>query len=539
LAARPPPWHGHEVATVVPNEPTEAAAATPARGVGRGAALVTLGILGSKVVGLARNKVVAHYLGTSDLADATAAAFRVGNITQNLLGEGTLSATFIPVYAKLRLESREKAARFARATLGLLLPVVVFASVLFTLAAPLLSGIIASGFEGDRLALTIKVTRVVFPMTGVLVAGAWSLGVLNAHRRFFLPYIAPVIWSLAQIVALVGASMVLGLKGTGLAMALGWGALAGAVLQVAVMMPSARRVLGGIRPTFSPRTEGVKEAAARLPGAVLGRGVIQLSGLIDTMLVSHLGSGANAVLGYAQNIYLLPMSILGAGEAAAALPEMAEQGAGATGEERKRRMRDALGASLSRLVALSAVATAVFAALGDELVTLLLQGGRFDRSSTHDVEIVLAAYAFGLPGNAICRLLTTVSYALGDTNRPAVYAVIRVVVSTAVGVSLMGSLGVSGVVLGAVAAAWVELALLGYSIRAELGGIGMNQVPLFRIAIVCAATVGVGLGARYALPESLRHHIPGALVVLGLAGAAFLGTAHALKVATLRSMLRG
>lgn len=498
-----------------------------------------MGILASRLMGLARTKVTAHYLGTTDVADAVAAAFRVGNITQNLLGEGTLSATFIPVYAKLKQDSAEKASRFARAVLGLMIPLVGFLTLLFTLGAPLLAGVIANGFEGDKLDLTIRITRTVFPMTGVLVLGAWALGVLNAHRRFLLPYMAPVVWSVAQIAALVGASAIFHLEGAGLAIALGWGALAGALLQVIVMLPGARSLLGGIVPIFSPRVDGVREAGSRLPSAILGRGIIQLSGLIDMMLVSRLGEGANAILNYTQQIYLLPMSLLGTGEAAAALPDLAERRASGSIDEVKPAMRAALGKSLARLTALSVVAAAVFAALGRELITLLLQGGKFDASSTRDVAMVLAAYAAGLPGNAICRLLTTMCFALGDTRRPAIYAVVRVVVSTAVGVSLMGWLGVSGVVIGAVVAAWVELVMLALLVRREIGGLGFEVVPLARILVVAAVTASSGLALRYALPEAFTHTIPGALVVLGVAFAAFGASARSLGVLSLRAMLRG
>jgi putative peptidoglycan lipid II flippase len=517
---------------------TRADPSKPTASVARGAALVSAGILASRLVGLVRTKVVAHYLGTTDVADAAAAAFRVGNITQNLLGEGTLSATFIPVYAKLRKESAEKASRFARAALGMLLPLVAFTTVLFTLAAPLLAGVIANGFHGDKLDLTIRITRTVFPMTGVLVLGAWALGVLNAHRKFLLPYMAPVIWSVAQIAALLGASMILHLGSEGLAIALGWGALAGGVLQVAIMLPSARKLLGRLGPIFSRRTDGVQEAAARLPGAILGRGIIQLSGLIDMMLVSRLGEGANAVMNYAQLLYGLPMSLLGAGEAAAALPELAERRVSGTLDEVKPEMRAQLGRSLSRLTALSFVATAVFAALGYELITVLLQGGKFDERSTRDVAIAIGAYAAGLPGNAICRLLTTACFALGDTRRPAIYAVVRVAVSTAIGIALMGPLGVPGVIIGAVVAAWVELVMLGHFVWRSLGGLGLEHVPIARILIVSAVTAVTGLAARYGLPVAFVHTRLGSLLVLSIAFVSFAASAHSLKVVSLRSLLR-
>src|SRR5690606_31893383 len=135
-------------------------------------------------------------------------------------------------------------------------------------------------------------------------------------RRFFLPYAAPVVWSLSQIGALLFATTVLGeTRGAPLARAAAIGALIGAGLQIAVLLPAVRSALGSLKPTLDARAEGVAEAARRMPSALLGRGGIQLSGLVDTMLVSFLGTGANATFAYAQAIYLLPMSLLGTGEA--------------------------------------------------------------------------------------------------------------------------------------------------------------------------------------------------------------------------------
>src|SRR5262249_374024 len=158
---------------------------------------------------------------------------------------------------------------------------------------------------------TVPVVRVLFPMTGMLVLSAWALGVLNAHRRFFLSYAAPVLWSLAQIAGMVAFGEGVGLRGEALAMALAFCALAGAALQLLVLLASGRARLGGLRPRIDRADPNLREAARRLPGVLLGRGVIQLSGVIDAALVSFLGAGARAVFGYAQLIYLLPMSVLG------------------------------------------------------------------------------------------------------------------------------------------------------------------------------------------------------------------------------------
>lgn len=135
--------------------------------------MVTAGILVSRLFGYARQRVVAHYFGTSVHADAITAGFRIGNITQNLLGEGTLSASFIPVYARLRNSGRAReATHFALACLGLLLVAVALASALGIVAAPWLAWLVAAGFDAERLAMTTSLVRVLFPMTALLVLSA-------------------------------------------------------------------------------------------------------------------------------------------------------------------------------------------------------------------------------------------------------------------------------------------------------------------------------------------------------------------------------
>nr|WP_153818334.1 murein biosynthesis integral membrane protein MurJ [Polyangium spumosum] len=515
-------------------------AAPKATGGARSAALVTAGIVLSRLVGLVRQRVMAHYFGTSAWADMLAAAFRVGNITQNLMGEGTLSATFIPLYARLRGEGKgEEAARFARSALGLLLVVVVAASALGVLFAPWLSYLVAAGFEEEKLAGTVTIVRIVFPMTGLLVLSAWGLGVLNAHRRFFLPYAAPVAWSVAQIVALVVAGAVLGKRGGALATALAWGAFAGAFLQLVVLLPAARRLLGGrITPRLDTKDPHVREAAARLPGALVGRGIIQISGLVDTLLVSFLGTGATATFGYAQTIYLLPMSVLGTGEAAAALPELSGHTAEADVAKRNAAVRARLGASLARIAVLTVPATLVFVFLGGDLVALLLQSGHFDREATARVEELLAAYGFALLGNAAGRVLQTTAYALGDTKTPARFAVLRMVVSTALALVLMRPFGVLGVVLGAVIAGWVETCVMGMRLSRALGGLGLEAVRAGRIVLLGALSVGSGVAVRALLPASLAGTAIGAMLTLGTFGAAFLVLCPALGLFDVRSLLR-
>ncbi len=506
---------------------------------GRGALLVTAGILLSRLFGLVRQRVIGHYFGLSAFTDVIAAAFRVGNIVQNLLGEGTLSAWFIPVYAKKRAAGLVgEATRFALATFGFLLLAVGVASAVGVALAPALTRLIAPGFEAEPLALTTGAVRVLFPMTALLVLSAWALGVLTAHRRFFLAYVAPAAWSAVQIAALVAFGEGLGQRGEPLLGVLVWSALAGAVLQVMVLLPAARRLLGELRPRLDRAAPGLNEALTRLPSAVLGRGVVTLSGAIDLAIVSLLGAGAQAALTAAQMIYFLPMAILGTGEAAAALPGMAGDTAEADPERRNARLRERLGKSLARVTTLALPATLVLALLGGEIIRVALESGEFDRAATLRVRDIVLAYAFALLGNASGRVLSTAIWALGDTRTPARFAIWRVVVSTAGSLVLMQWLGVVGVVLGAVLAAWVETFALARHLRREIGGLGLAHVPFGRALALGGASIAPALLLRAALPASFAQGLLGSALVLAVFGGAFAIAAPALGLFDLRSLLR-
>ncbi len=502
----------------------------------RSATVVTVAIVLSRLVGLIRQRVAAHYFGTSAVADVIAAAFRIGNLAQNLLGEGTLSATFIPVYARLRAAGDEAGARaFARRALGALMLAVLGLTLAGVLGAPWLARVIAGGFEGEKLAFTIEQVRILFPMTGLLVISAWALGVLNSHRSFFLPYAAPILWSVAQIAALfVGGMLRFGDRAMGQALAVG--ALIGAAAVAVVLFARARRYTGSVRPSFDFSSPSLREAVGRFPSVLLGRGVIQISGLVDMLLVSFLGDSAVSTFNYAQTIYLLPMSILGTGEAAAALPEMAGDTTG-TREERNRRIRERLRGSLTRVMLLAIPAVIVMALSGRELVVVLFRTGRFDDDSTARVASALSVYALALVGNAAVRLFATAFFALGDTQTPARTATARVLTSTAISLALMKPLGIAGVVAGATVAAWVEACLLGIALRRELDGLGLDALPLLKFAVLTLACGAAAIGGRLVLGNGSSTPL---FALLGLAttGLTFVVTAHALGLVQLRTLRR-
>ena len=220
----------------------------------RSSFLVASGIFLSRIAGLIRDRVFAHYFGNSDAADAFKAAFRIPNALQNLFGEGVLSASFIPVYAALLARDEDEEARRTAGAVAALLALSTSILVLFgVLATPYLIDAIAPGFSGEKRELTIRIVRILFPGAGLFVFSAWCLGILNSHRRFFLSYTAPVIWNAAMIATLWGFGA--RYAQFPLAIVLSWGSVVGAALMVAIQLPVVLRLLQGFAPVvrFSSR----------------------------------------------------------------------------------------------------------------------------------------------------------------------------------------------------------------------------------------------------------------------------------------------
>ncbi|MFI5235741.1 MAG: lipid II flippase MurJ, partial [Gemmatimonadales bacterium] len=238
-------------------------------------------------MGLVRTRAVAHFLGADAAADAWQAAFKIPNFLQNLFGEGALSASFIPVYAGLlSREEPEEADRVAGAVAGLLAFAVAIIVLIGVLATPWMIDLIVPGFTGDKRELTIRLVRIVFPGTGLLVLSAWCLGILNSHRRFFLSYAAPVLWN----AAIIGALIIFGTHTTqaGLAVAAAWGSVVGSALQVLVQLPRVLRLLGHFRPSLDHTSAHVREVLRNFLPAFVSRGVVQISAYVDVVLASPL-----------------------------------------------------------------------------------------------------------------------------------------------------------------------------------------------------------------------------------------------------------
>ncbi|HVK84070.1 MAG TPA: murein biosynthesis integral membrane protein MurJ [Kofleriaceae bacterium] len=514
---------------------------------GGGALAVGAGIFLSRIAGLVRERAIAHYLGLSPAAGAFRAALRIPNLLQNLLGEGVLSASFIPVYARLLAEGRtEDASRVARAV-GTLLALAASALALVgVLAAGPLVDTLAPGYDAATQALTVRLVQIMFPGVALLVLSAWCLGVLNSHRRFFLSYVSPVLWNAVLIATAILAGRRLAGHDDDIAVWLAWGAVIGSGAQFLVQLPTVISLLRGLRPSLAVHDEGVRKTLGAFVPVLLGRGSVQLSGYIDQVLASYLGAGIVAAMFNAQTLYMLPVSLFGMAVSAAELPEMSS----ATGGEaaRAEHLRTRLRGSLRRVVFLVVPSAVAFVALGGAIVTLLFQTGRFSAHDTRVVWLVLAGSAIGLSAGTQGRLIASAFYALGDPRPPLHAALVRVALTASLGYAfalpLRDALGYSaewgafGLTASAGVAAWLEFVLLERWLSRRIGKVEL-PVRLGLVTLACAALAG-GLG--YGAGELARflgaRGWMASIVAIGVFGAFYLGVTSIAGIPEARAFTR-
>ncbi|HWD91583.1 MAG TPA: murein biosynthesis integral membrane protein MurJ [Verrucomicrobiae bacterium] len=524
-------------------EETGSSTVTPPRErTGRHAFLVASGILISRLVGLVRQRIFGHYFGLSDAADAFAAAFRVPNLLQNLFGEGVLSASFIPVYARLLAEGDEKESRRVAGAVGAILALAASVLVLAgVLAAPYLIWMIAPGFHGEKRELTIRLVRILFPGAGLLVFSAWCLGILNSHRRFFISYTAPVIWNAAMIATLIifgGAHLDV------LAVDLAWGSVIGSALQFGVQLPVVLRLIRKLRLHLDTRGGHVREVLRNFAPVFVSRGVVQLSGYVDQVIASLVGAGAVTALTYSQSINTLPVSLFAMAISAAELPAMSS----ALGDPTRvaAQLNTRLNAGLRRIAFFVVPSAVAFLALGDVITAALYQTGRFTHDDSLYVWSILAGSAVGLVASALGRLYSSTYYALRDTRTPLRYAVARVLLTTALGylcaiplpqwLGIDARWGVAGLTASTGVAGWVEFTLLRRTLNRRIGHTGVSASLTARLWISAALAASAAWAVKLALHRP--GPILGAAAVLGTYGVVYLAASYLLRVEECRFFVK-
>jgi putative peptidoglycan lipid II flippase len=383
--------------------------------------------------------------------------------------------------------------------------------------------------------------RILFPGAGLLVLSAWCLGVLNSHRHFFLSYSAPVVWNLAIIGALVGSGR--GIGQYPLAEIAAWGSVVGSLLQFGIQLPTVLRLLHGTMPRLVRNSEPVQTVIRNFGPVFVGRGVVQISAYVDTVLASLLPTGAVAGLAYAQVLYTLPVSLFGMSVSAAELPAMSS----ATGDETERAayLRTRLSGGLRQIAFLVVPSAVAFLGLGDVIAGALYQSGEFTREVTLYVWGILAGSAVGLLASTLGRLYASTYYAMRDTRTPLRYAALRVALTIILGylfaLPLPRALGVdqrwgaAGLTASAGLAGWIEFLLLRRSLNRRIGPSGLS----ISLGVRLWGSAALAVVAAWLVRPILRPNQPllTAAVVLTVYGGLYLLAATLLRVDEARKLV--
>lgn len=439
------------------------ASGTESQRILRNSGTVTFFTLFSRVLGAARDLVIAHFFGAGGLTDAFVQAFTIPNVFRRLTAEGSLTLVFLPLYTKIREKRGLDAARcFASQTLGLVLVGTLGITALGMTFAPQLVYLFAAGFADDpeQFGLTVELTRWMFPYLMLVSVVAWAMGVLNAERRFATPAAAPMLLNVAVIASALAVAPLLEQP----IFALAYGVLAGGIAQVFLQLPALR----GAGQPFVPRSFGRNPDIQRLlwllGPSLFGVAVYQINLIVLRNLASFLPSGQVTHYYNASRLAELTLGVFAFAIANASFPELSKHTAQADWEQARKTLR--FSAATTGLIIWPAALG--LAAAAEPIVSMLYRHGAYTLEDVQGTAQTLQAFALGLPAVALVRLLTSACYALQDTKTPVRIAALGLVITAGLGWRWSQTLEVTGLALGLSAGTWVQAILLSFGLRRHL-----------------------------------------------------------------------
>ncbi|HXD16878.1 MAG TPA: murein biosynthesis integral membrane protein MurJ [Vicinamibacterales bacterium] len=509
----------------------------------RAAASAGAATMASRVLGLARDQLLASLFGAGDAMDAFNVAFRIPNLVRDLFAEGAMSAAFVPVFMRqLAIGDREAAWRLARNVVNALLVVTGVLVVLGILFARPLVGAFAADYAGvpGKLELTVLLTRIMLPFLTLVAVAAVLMGMLNSLHRFFVPALAPAMFNIAMIVcALLLVPVMPGLGLPPIA-AIAVGALLGGVAQIALQWPLLRREGFSYAAYLNWKQEGLRRMLMLMGPGTIGLAATQVNVFVNTVLATREGTGAVSWLNYAFRLMYLPTGLFGVSIATAVIPAVSRCAA----RDDDAGVRATLAEGLSLMFVLNVPATIGLIALSHPIVRVIFERRAFLPSDTAATAAALQYYAVGLLGYSIVRIASPTFYALGDSRTPVQISMASVGVNAVLNVVLARVLGYGGLALGTSIAALFNAGGLLWVLHGRLDGLEDGRVvsSLARIVIaslvmgMAALVVNGVLGtwmpgdtfARQAIRLFLS--IVAALLVLGIA-------AHLLRIREFREAL--
>ncbi len=450
--------------------------------------------LASRVLGFARDVIVALAFGAGPVTDAFFVAYRIPNILRRLLAEGALSTAVIPVFTEYAtVRSQDELRRLLRAALGAALVALTVTTALGVAAAPWLLAVIAPGFAADpaQASLAVLLTRVMFPYLIVVGVSALAMGALNAQNRFFAAALGPALSN----VGMIAGVLLLASRLDPPILALAVGLLAGGVGQLLVQLPDLARAGLLVGPAWDPRHPALARIGRLLGPAVFGLAAVQVMVFVNTLLASFLPAGSISFLYYADRMMEFPLGIFGIALASAALPAMSRQAA--AGDTRA--LAGTLNLALRLAVYICVPATVGLLVLRTPITRVLFERGRFGGAETAATAEALSGYAVGLVAFAGARITAQAFYAVGQPGVAVRLGVLAVAANVAAAVALMGPLGHAGLAYASSAGAFVNLLALVWVARRRFGRLGGHAL-LASALRTAAAAAPLALWCWLALP---------------------------------------
>jgi len=469
----------------------------------------------SRIMGFARDIMIAAFLGAGPVAEAFLIAFSLPNMFRRFFAEGAFNMAFVPMFSK-KLEAGEKADEFARDALSGLLAVLIVLTLLAQIFMPWLVLAMASGFAGDsRFDLAVAFGRITFPYILFISMAALISGALNALGRFWVAAAAPVALNVLFVAAMLAGDFM----GWNVGKTLVWTVPVAGIAQLALVWRAAAREglrLWPRRPRLTPELRRLAVIAA--PAALAG-GVVQVNLLVGRQVASYF-DGAIAWLNYADRLYQLPLGVVGIAIGVVLLPDLSRKlRAGDSAGE-----KDAVNRAAEFSMALTLPAAAALIAIPGPLVSVLFQRGAFDGHDATMTAAALAIYGLGLPGFVLQKVLQPLYFAREDTRRPFHYALVAMAINAGLAIGLMGSVGFLASAIGTTLAGWAMVALLWRGMRGMGDATRMDarlKRALPRLGL-CAIFMGAALWAlaQYMAPAlatpGVRYGALALLVAFGV-----------------------
>ncbi|MFQ5561500.1 MAG: murein biosynthesis integral membrane protein MurJ [Nitrospinota bacterium] len=454
--------------------------------------IISIGTLLSRVFGFIRDMVIAMIFGAGMATDAFFVAFKIPNLLRRLLGEGALSAAFIPLFTEYSVKrSDTEAWKFASAVLSSLFLVLIALVLLALYGMPGIISVLAPGFlkDQEKFELAVSLTRVTFPYILFISIAALFMGILNSMRRFVVPAFSPVLLNFA----LIGAAFFICPYFSPPVKGLAIGVLLGGIFQLTVYVFAMKKAGMKLRPDFTFTHPGIKRVVSLMGPSVIALGVTQINIFFDTLIASFLKEGSISYLYYADRVMQLPLGVFGTAIGTAILPSLSLLAA----KDEYGEMASTISFGLRFAFFITLPASVALIVLSTPIISLLFGRGSFEGTDVAMTAQALSAFSAGIVAYSGIKVLSPVYFALKDTKTPVKIAVASMLVNIVLNVVLMWPFRHAGIALATAISAILNFALLTFFLKGKIDGIKWREVRK-SVSKVLVASLVMGTGCFFA-----------------------------------------